>query len=62
MLQQGYFTQHSERLDATDSLMAIITDQIGIGYVDKAAMTLTSPSWLGYRLHSCRTLTSSPFR
>ena len=48
MLQQGYFTQHSERLDATDSLMAIITDQIGIGYVDKAAMTLTSPSWLGY--------------
>jgi ABC-type glycerol-3-phosphate transport system substrate-binding protein len=48
MLQQGYFTEHSERLSATDSLMAVITDQVGVAYVDKAAMTLTSPSWLGY--------------
>lgn len=47
MLQQGYFMEHPERLSLTDSLMAIVTDKPGLSFGDKAAMTLTSPSWLG---------------
>ena len=47
MIDRGYFVEHPERMNATDSVMSIVTTPAGLTYGDRAAMTLTSPTWMG---------------
>ena len=47
MLERGYFVDHPERMNANDNVLAVVNTVPGLADREKAAMTLTGPTWLG---------------
>ncbi len=47
LLERGYFVEKPERMGALDSMMAVVSTPAGLALEQKAAMTLTGPSYLG---------------